>query len=925
MTAEAALDAVDQCDPDLLADILIAMSEKERRALHSALIEHAHADGSVARDEDLNRCRVLIALGAGIGSDIGKRYLPWPYVPYIRPADVLATRPQRTIDAIVTALLKSRFNDPAWWTVRELVQRGTIQRPDDEDYFVGLVPALSLAGQAENRRLKELAESGVPQESGAIVVLRNDEALPAEMLEATKVAAVANRPWTQVFQAGVDAGVWERAVILDLGVDGQLRDLRKSASASYRKLFESLAPTLEEKEQRAQRLIRITSAGAPAEQAAAAKVLRELARDGREIDAAAIASAVVSPLSGTHKGAAIAALRLLADAGLSVADCAQAAVHGLGHPHLDVQSATLKLLEASDDDLPAAVRSEALLWVDSVAPSLRDRVVSLVGLDTPMQGTADASGDFSARYTAFAGCPVPATNLDELLAVAAQDEMPGALAFDPGELVDNGNPVEPITDIDELVTALTMVLAGTASPLDLERVIDGLSRADRSAIPDSALSPVRAMFRKGYERYGWNVSYLESAVEVAARCWHDQRMPEGEPADNPSIIGRLTARLHEAVTNGLTSPTPTLALPTSTGGWVDELALTERLAEHERRGLTPRRGDAVQALLRLRPSGSSQRLGNVASIGADASPVGLAIDRFRGADVEIADRDLEAAVNETTQVRAIKQIDSRTNGWGDVFSELIFEFTQPTPTAANDDPTRQLWAPKEYPGSAAWSRLITDWTIIGFPRHRDIVAARMAGAMTAGLDMVGPDHQLHSHISAAVDPDLPLGFGLHLLLAVGLADRVVASRAAAGDLLHDAAIDGRLDAQLLGEILSTLSNGGVIKAARFAAAMASVVPFSPLVAERVREVLSVWLANLAGLPRDLFATLELLELACAGSGTGVNDARAITKLTEAAAGSSKRAKSARRILELQNGTSPLAPALAGHALIARAERWTATT
>jgi hypothetical protein len=963
-------------NPDALADALIALSEKERRSLHDELLELTKAVPSPNdRDPALDRCFFIALWGTGTSRDVRNAIASWRFVPDPRIADVVAARPHKTIDALTRTALRNDWDRGPWFIIRDLIRSGVIPHPETEEYYEHLVRALPFPtlnvsiGKHPEERLA----------SAVVTQLQDDGPLPEELLRALEIEEAVNTltnayvgdAWLLAFEEALRAGVYRRERLLDVGVDGQLRDFRKSASAFFRKLFDRLDPDSAEIAERLDMLVRIVASSNPGEQAAAAKLIAKAAKSGSAIDHHAVAAAVATPLTGSHKGAAMAALRLIGDSAMPSELQAGAAVHGLGHPHADVQERALHIIEQCGENVPAGVRADAMVWIDVVAPALHDRVVCVAGVESLAAPVEVYHGDLSVRRSAIA-MPL-GSNIVELLAAVERNEMPGTLRFDSFEFPTGAAPVEPIADVADLVAVVTAVLGGSGTPLDLERVIDGFGRHDPSRVSDSLLSPMRAAaeavenpFASG-GWYGWGVRGI---VSLAALYWSTRRVPPPLPYLAPAkkkrfratpqlahdlvqpkrdadgqwwaaafdgssysagLSGFVSARLWEAVCAGVGKPRPSLALPTSTDGWLADDELIDRLDRHRSLKVAPSRFDAVQALLRLRSARGTDEYAESMD-----DPVALAVQAFHSGSQADLDQGLAQAIASQVGPRAVRLVTFPKVDYQPEITVLRYDIGVGTDQLRRDDPVGQLLAelsaPKDRPvvnvrwtdvGTALSSsdQLLVDWTTIGLPRHRELVAARAASMLAEDPDANRSTDCLHSLVSAASDPDLDFTFGVNALLAVALSDRNVVTSSAAADLLHDAATDGRLDAQLLGDVLAQLSNGAVVKPARFAKAAASVVPTSPLVAERVRQMLCTWLGLVDGLPRDLHAVLETLELACDRSGTGVDAQAALDKLHEASSGSSKRAKSAKRLLDLP--AEPPAPAisLAGHALLDRAERW----
>ena len=813
---------------------------------------------------------------------------------------------------------------------------------------------------------------------------QDDPTLIAELLRATDFEEAvnwisdswSNVNWVETLAALADDGLVERERLLDLAFDGQLRDLRKSGSAFFRKLSQRLAPSDDELSDRSTLLIRIVAASQPSEQAAAAKALRRLAKAGHPIDGSAAAGAVLTPLTGKQKGPAMAALKLVAALDLSADERGRAAVNGLGHRHTDVQAEALDLLAetaGADGSLPAGVKADAALWVEALAPANRQRLLDLLGFDPAAihpdePPAAPSAEEVEQRLTGLVLDRPGFGNLAEAVAEARAGRMPPPLSFDPHVLPVPGEPLSPLRTADELVDVVIRALAGAASSVDLELIIDGLARFPSSQASRSMRSSLTASLEKDTTWYPVG-PYLADA----ARWWTARRMPDPPPhlAPNrvrwprrqrpefahdvvkPDIrdrvfgaafdhslsaagsVGVLEARLWEAVATSKQQPGPTLALPSTTDGWLQVDDLLDRLASWDGRPL--HRFDATQALFRLRPGPEP---GPVPAERSSSAPtMGAGIRRVMGNGPSTGDAGIDRATDPVPALPRLNLIDlPKIDTWPESCI-LRFDIDGEVPAARRDDPIAQLLddlvrSRTRHGGQDAYSvqgsffvgdPVVTDWTLRALPRHRDLVLARTAMYMADDLDSNRSTDTHHVVCTALAGwPDQPLALGGHTFLALALSDRNVVTSGGGGELFAETAADGRLDAELLGRLLSELHERGFVKGARFAAALDVVVRASAVVAERVRQVLVRWVAGLEEIPRDLHAVLETLETACASSGGGIDGDRARSVLTEASSGSSKRARSAARLLALPVGDASPEAAAAGEALdrlLDRANRW----
>ena len=969
MSAQEALDAVAAANPSRLADVLIALPERERRAIATELQRRAHTplNGRNMRDASPNEhfTSQVALFGTGISKDFEWAF-PWIEC-FDRLVDVILARPPKVSAGIVRAILRSSRSD-YWFVVRDLVRRGDIEHPNSEDYYTGLIVAVTSAGRINWHDVD-------PRVRAVCAHLSSDPALEEELFTAMSYESVANTVstfqsdlWLHCLRAAVDAGLLDRQRMLNVALRGQLRDLRPSTSAFFRKTFEALSPSPDEQAARCADFVRILGASQPSEQRFAASVLVELTTRGVPVDASAVSAATSAALSGKHKGAAVAALELLSVLPLDEAARAKAAIVGLGHSHSDVQGAVLRVLE-TDAVLGADLREEMLLWADSVAPKHRGRFENLVGVrDFDHEVDTPDLDETSDRIAKLDSATIRSLGLMDADARVRAGRMPEPVIF---EAVDAppAAAIEPITGIDELIETLTVLLGGSGDPVDMERAIDGLARISPSAVSDVALSPVRRILDGGSAGGIWFMVGAKGHLAEAVSHWCDRSPPELPPflKSNTKLIGRpslthdlrglrakaelplfgafdgspyvagslgfLSARLWEAVVIGTTQSRPTLALPSTVDGRLTSADLIERLRVLDEQKAVPGRFETVQALLRVQDalpplprlaevsksivasglralSGAAERIDDV-GVARAAAPTSVSPSAIVTGRVPRRFRSEPDVLVVRYNVAPTHDGLRRDDLVGELVSELIL---------TEDSQSHDWW--NAYSSVVSESdQLLCEWLSLALPRHRHLVEARAAALIAEQIDANRSTSHLDVILNSAAGADRPLTWSTHFLLAAGLNTKQEAIAAAATDLFTETAQDCRLDAHLLGSLVGQLTTLGVAKPSRFSARLTSVASLSPLVAERVRVAMVSWLITTEGIHRESHAVFELLETACAKARRGIDEGAARERLTELTAGSSKRAATARRLLALDAGSEA---DLAIHALdqmLARAERW----
>lgn len=955
MSARAARRATKRAEPASLAEMLIAMPEKERRALNEPLTEinkrtyYQKSYADVPPDALLTG--QIIRFGTGTSRDF--RWSSWAtdwHGPHERTADVLASRPANIRSGIATAILRNGTS-ASWMVVRDLIWRGILEHPSSEAYYLLMIRSLPTVFGTYQPAVEAAREQFIKR-------MAADTRAVDDFWDALEYEEVVNQmssnygpSYVEHIVAAVGEGIVDRSRMLDVAHAGQIRDLRPSASAFFRKIVEGLQPSDDELAARVTTITRILGASQPSEQRTAARALRRFIEIGVEVDGPAIATAAAAPLTGKQKGTAIEVLKLLAVTPIDDETRSIAVVPALGHPHPDVQGAAIDVLEAPTGALAPAVAADVLLWVEAVAPEHRARLIDLAGVGVPRPSDRVTDlGDLEARIRRLPDAIRARLDLIEALAGAKEGRLPPRVEIDDD--FDRWTPpVAPIESGEELAEALVTVLAGSPDGIDIERVVDGFARVNPAGVDERVLSPVKKLVRDSEHREwpGWNVPtslalaaawwcagrrppqipYLKASTRLWKRAaiTHDLTVPASEPREYhlasahdgsryvDGMVGFFGARVWEAVSIGTTAARPTLALPTNREGRLQLGDLADRLRQLEEAGAVPGRFEAVQALLRL-------------DAGTGSHDPGLSAGRMPAAVHALydgKDEGLRRAVAPAAMARRLRIVaSSGTSG----FPVVRFDFDVSPGSVRRDDPMGQLVHDLSTPRVRKrwWLRDWDDaalrrWALVAFPRHRGLLEAQTAYAVSQGIDAGGTDFPEIGR--AALNADRPFDWATHALVAAALLASSETMAATGVDMFEAGANDGRLDASLVGTLIRQLTAAGFGNNARAATRLRPLAAGSLIEADQVRRCLVAWLIEGTDAPRDAHAVLEVLELACDTAAAGIRSAPARAVLEHLASGSSKRAKSAKRLLALEPGDPRSVATAQLELMVERAERWSA--
>jgi hypothetical protein len=528
-------------------------------------------------------------------------------------AEVLSCRPPELLTELAAWLIER----VGWECVRKLVRDGAMPRPVCDEYYLGMLNYF-IDCRALVRDDPELLEH---------------EAWRLFEIEGTQQLSLADHDkysgytWADIFLGLAAADPAKRARLLDSSLAALERDFPAFKAGWFSRFHEALKPTVDERSERVSSYLRLLRSPIPATVSMAVAALGEIQKAGR-LGGAELLSHVSPALQARAAGTAKLALRMVD--GAARGDPALAgragvvAADALAHPAADVQAAALAILErvaqAPDPELGAALERRR----DDMAASLRPRFEEL-------------AGHFSTRPTIE---PIEPAEPIEPIEPAARAQH----AVDPFASL---TPIRPIETLPELVEAVAHVYETAGPPDEIERVLDGIARLSDQRPPDfdRLVRPIRHRAdriqarRHERTRAKWG-SYSDNEVAVnlatLVTAWVDGVEPELK-SDWPVtlgrfIVGRIAEVAHWAV--GRTGE-PMLAAPTHSGGWIEPVALVDRLAERLRAGRTDEawyRHDLVQAMLRLLPWGRDTALIAARHLPGESA---LALRYALGDDVEI--------------------------------------------------------------------------------------------------------------------------------------------------------------------------------------------------------------------------------------------------------------------------------------------------
>jgi hypothetical protein len=778
---------------------------------------------------------------------------------------VLRRRSPERLVPIVNHLLDDVGGGRTWPIVRPLVREGVVPTPDRPSYTIEM-----LAGVAYGDVTELLA--GDPG-------LLDDEVWRLFEVEGGGEHSLANHEkffrdrWGHFFRdlAARDPAMRER--LLDVSLAALGRDFSTYRAGWFSRFHESLVPTDEERARRADAYLGLLRSRVGPTVSFAVAALKKVDRAGL-VSADRVLDRVGPVLFEGSTGAAKAGLALVKRAGAPSVEAARraaiVATEALGHESPEIQRAALdlvaKLVPGQDADVAKAIGDR----LSEIAASQRSAATTLIVR-------------LSKGEAAPPRVEAPAVVLGRPAEPAGQKASP----------LDADRAIEPVTSVEALIDLAVAVLETGEPADDVERLQDGIGRcaADRpesfSRVSAGLAKRARTLLARRESR---PFSGLDARSDVAAvvLAWAAGDEPPRSVSDRSVGAGAgifLSARAREvAEAAARRRPFLSVAAPTHTGGWLDPLALVERLASRP----PASRIDLVAALLRLATDGrdtalvAARRLdaepgaalryalGGVEKIGPTAAWwVAAARVRAPGEDdpaVEARHPRLGPNAGLAARFRFVTGADRRKFIGG-----LRLEVEPPLKDeVAIDYPTVQMVHEQSSFNFFGHADPVTlRWMATIQPGDRETWAAVGAMSMAQNLDWWSALWGNRAFLEPFLDPVTRMGPQAARLAGIALGAKEAGERGLAADVVALALADGRLTAATLAAGLTAAAALGCDRPNRWALSLADVAAHSDgqaAVAEAVARALPA-LADRP--PAKLVPLLRLIDELLAESGGAV--------------------------------------------------------
>lgn len=874
---------------------------------------------------------------------------------------ILADRKPAWADEWLNAQIAGQDRSLSWQTVRRLIREGVCRAPDSPDYL-RLVSRFGPATDFDQD--PDLLEDAwkllqAPTHTfGLVPYVKQDEV--ATWTESP------GRTWPQIFYYYAHHGRIERGRLFDELLAALWREFPPTERNGVMHFHDLLGPTEEELLERQSAYVGLLrNPAAPVVRFALATV-KSLA-NAKRFDAEAALKALPAVFEIASKSQPKAALSLVKTLARERPDlqphAIDAALRALSHPESDVQLAAIKYLqEWRHEELPQEKLDELR---DSVSPLVRPQLTQLLA------GCLGDSGGAAERADAEIGAPPApldlrqridlispglkaAWRLEESWCAWQAGEIPPPAEIDASPNVLGGlGEVAPITDVEELIDAVSQVLERIDSPMEMERILDGLSRLGRER-PADFMIRTNALGRRIREidtqtrsnsllaarfilptMFGLLGDWL-GVDGVVQPNWPQRSFFQYPTNEADALFQVLTSRavFLRAQLNRRADSGPLLSFPTHDHGWIDPRVFVERLMRFDSSGLEAHRLDFRFGLLRLAPDDREEALREAAvlpepinrivryALGGEASMTGddrhwrgewLAAGRVRsprGHLDELAPLDLPPAANAVVPAQ-FRVHPERLPADIEERKYLFYVETEPFVDVEPAGPANLHAA--EYPVLVVTQCLagcrdyylpawVEAWLASLWPSSAEPFLLSAVQKLLVQIDRPASSVDVFASVSSlspllTAERDWPRTAIYALWLA--MFSRDTDARAVAIDALVEGLFDGRAHPEPLAEILVEIAGYNWAKLNRLADGLRQVARISAWGALVVSRILDRLIASWPSPPRDAHHILELqLELLLRIGGRLGELAR---KSLEASTGGGKTAKLAGQLLGLDGG------------------------
>lgn len=775
------------------------------------------------------------------------------------------------LDMLEPAALKSLATDlPHPVVAHRLIVDGLSDRPDNDEYIIGLIGAPRWTGAGKSSLLGMInADPGLLD--GPIMRMFEVEGSGDTCIASMDKYARGDNSWTHALLELARTGKLSREQLLDATVSVLEKDWPQFRAGWFSRFHDALAPSVDEMAPLRSRYLGLCHSRIPPTVTLALGALGALYKGGH-LDGHALVEALVPVMSAAVKGQVDAGLKLLDQAVKKHANLAPAAsataLRALAHESPELHKKVLARLTVWG--LDDAARADLALMLPHVSAANRDVLAALAGIE------ADLASEPVAAPAMEAGLACP---------------------------LDGARRLVPVDSVDELVQTIAFVFENDADIDQLERALDALGRmAPLLPGAQERFSPVLKRAKKILKSDRLAGPALASLL---AYVFEQSPLPADREAN--SVQGELSRRVADlAAFMAKGSGVSPLSSATHRRGFIDPLLLVERIEAHARCNVQATLDEQVRALLRLAPGDWPDALRRARAVAQ--TPFVQAVRYALGDDVVPGpDRALFLAA---ARIRHPNADDPRLlAAYGDMgpdgpcaarYRWILEEFDYPddyrvwrmqlqtAPAAVPSDPAFIAIRRHEIVSySAAYygedeAKVLYAASML--PGNLEGLFARAALLVGTNIDWWEPQWHDKAYFELLIDPATNMTPGAVMLLAFGLGSKEPGLVAMAVDAFVAAVVEGRSSAARVALDIRAILLSPLGLSARYAKSLGSAARANASMPRAVCDALCTILqfGDVAA-PKDTAKLLELLLEVALGSGLalppGAREAIARLKLT----------------------------------------------
>jgi hypothetical protein len=804
-------------NPADVVTVLSGASEKERRAAstvalrwHKALWADILAPSINGLSRDiLWKTLPLALLGTASLTELKttKVHIVTDHEPAL---EILRCRRPEWLQGWADWALSANFR--AWPFLRALEREALIVRPAGEHYVMGLIAAAARHGAYR------LLDSD-PDLLNCVPELFEVEGAGECSLAAFDKYSHGDTQWSSALLRLSQEGRVSRERLLDDSLSALNRGFAAFRAGWFSRFHEALKPTLPERIATLPKVYPLLGSPVPATVSFALKILTQRAIL-QALDTERLLAALGPVWMLAQKGPVMSALKLLAHTPPGppwLPHLTQAATH----PAAEVQKEALRLLRKASPQPEGSWRQRWVALAPSLEPSVQgDWCLWLeVRPETPST-VSELSSD--KRDDAFAKTEVSAG----LLGVRPEPWTPKPVAELYGQ---SPAAVKPCQSVDEVFELATSLVEELHPPIEIERLLDGLTRFGGRD------SPRKPALNKRLRRL-LEVEGVKGDLAALLAHWLGDDQAPAVPVSQPWHLETFLKLRLEEIRSALSAkkgpPQGLHSLPEDESGSLSAKTLAQRLRQQPE----PLRWDFTQALLRLRPGDSSWLAEDFQGIS------GQAVQALAWAVGAPGKKPLLFAVAEWwTAAQNIRDADQPLP-WG-------FEVKVSSHTHAGKTYHHRAFAlvlPSSGPDAVVWTDRTQDrhslaWQALICPARTERFQLLGIPEIANNIDWWEADWSDRVYLETLLDATRPWGRTSTFLAALGMACKEAGQRGIAIDAVGQALQRGLLSPSLLGQVMAEALSTGMLTTKRWAASFQELRRFAPL--EALFEALQSLLAT----------------------------------------------------------------------------------